>query len=184
MQKPITPQPTTPKPATPKKSTSQQPRIEKENKERKEREGSWNRNFKKSYVIFVKYSEKLNRTNKKLEFETYEEARKWLLMNCKRPRHKLLDKEDYSDKFDTYIKELPNTGGMLEFSAMLFNKEEYIKTGLAMKQKKGENFEMDKQKMIDEAYERTKRKAVEIFSSIQKNLPSQNKPKNLGSKDI
>lgn len=134
-------------------------------------------------MIFINYSEKLNRTNKKLEFETYEEARKWLLMNCKRPRHKLLDK-DYSDKFDTYIKELPNTGGMLEFSAMLFNKEEYIKTGSAMKQKKGENFEMDKQKMIDEAYERVQKKIAEISPSLQKNLPSQNKSKNLGSQDI
>ena len=182
-QKP-TPQPIAPKPAAPKKSTSQQSRIEKENKGRKEREGRWNRNFKKPYMIFVKYSEKLNRTNEKLEFETYEEARKWLLVNCKRSLNKLLDKEEYSDKFDTYIKELPNTGGMLEFSAMLFNKEEYIKTGWAMKQKKGENFEMDKQKMIDKAYERVQKKIAEISPSLQKNLPSQNKSKNLGSQDI
>lgn len=176
-QKP-TPQPIAPKPAAPKKSTSKQSRIEKE------REGRWNRNFKKPYMIFVKYSEKLNRTNEKLEFETYEEAREWLLMKCKRPLNKLLDKEEYSDKFDTYIQELPNTGGMLEFSAMLFNKEEYIKTGRAMKQKKGENFEMDKQKMIDKAYERVQKKIAEISPSLQKNLPSQNKSKNLGSQDI
>lgn len=183
-QKP-TPQPIAPKPATPKKSTSQQSCIEKENKERKEKEREewWNRNFKKSYVIFVKYSEKLNRTNEKLEFETYEEARKWLLMKCKRSLNKLLDK-DYSDEFDTYIQELPNTGGMLEFSARLFNKEEYIKTRSAMKQKKGENFEMDKQKMIDKAYERVQKKIAEISPSLQKNLPSQNKSKNLGSQDI
>ena len=184
-QKP-TPQPIAPKPAAPKKSTSQQSRIEKENKERKEKEREewWNRNFKKPYVIFVKYSEKLNRTNEKLEFETYEEAREWLLVKCKRPLNKLLDKEEYSNKFDTYIKELPNTGGMLEFSARLFNKEEYIKTRSAMKQKKGENFEMDKQKMIDKAYERVQKKIAEISPSLQKNLPSQNKSKNLGSQDM
>lgn len=184
-QKP-TPQPIAPKPAAPKKSTSQQSRIEKENKERKEKECEewWNRNFKKPYVIFVKYSEKLNRTNEKLEFETYEEAREWLLVKCKRPLNKLLDKEEYSNKFDTYIKELPNTGGMLEFSARLFNKEEYIKTRSAMKQKKGENFEMDKQKMMDEAYERVQKKIAEISPSLQKNLPSQNKSKNLGSQDM